>query len=37
MLQQLAEQPQEALTIRRGQPRPQSQNLAAAYGRGGRV
>jgi hypothetical protein len=37
MLQQLAEQPQEALTIRRGQPLPQDQKLAVAYGRGGRV
>src|SRR4029453_1382860 len=37
MLQQLAEQPQEALTIRRGQPLPQDQKLAVAYRRGGRV
>ena len=28
MLQQLAEQPQEAVTIRRGQPLPQDQKLA---------
>ena len=37
MLQQLAEQPQEALTIRRGQPLPQAQKLVAASGRGGTV
>ena len=30
MLQQLAEQPQEALTIRRGQSLPQDQKLAVA-------
>jgi hypothetical protein len=34
-LQQLAEQPQEALAIRRRQPHPQLDEFAVTYGRGG--
>jgi hypothetical protein len=36
-LQQLAEQPQEALAIRRRQPHPQLDEFAVTYGRGGRT
>ena len=35
VLQQLTEQPQEALAIRGGQPHPQLDELAGPYGRGG--
>jgi hypothetical protein len=35
VLQQLAEQPQEALAIRSGQPHPQLDELAVTYGTGG--
>src|ERR671925_94638 len=37
MLQQLAEQPQEALAIRGRQPHPHLDALAEPYGRGGRT
>jgi hypothetical protein len=37
VLQQLAEQPQEALAIHGGQAHPQLGEIAVAYGRGGRT